>query len=188
MAINGVKTTNTIAFISRDDVPAGQPVTYATFVLDYRSLKSEPYRNQITVGGDKLEYLADTGLLAANMMETTILLNSVISDAHQGARILSANIKDHFLHTLTDTPEYMRVPYSCFPPNIKDYYQLQNIVTSDGYIFIKINKAMYGLKQAAILAYQCIKKSLVPHVYYPVVGTTGLWRYNKKKIFLFMCG
>ena len=36
---------------------------------------------------------------AANMMETKILLNSVISDAQQGARFLSADLKDHFLQT-----------------------------------------------------------------------------------------
>ena len=52
----GVKLTNTIDFIARLEVPAGQPVTYANFVLDYSRLKEEAYRIWITVGVDKLEY------------------------------------------------------------------------------------------------------------------------------------
>ena len=84
-------------------------MTYALYVCDYRPLKDEPYRVRITVGGDKLEYLDDAGSPAANLLETKILLNSVISDADKGARFMCADIKDHFLATPIDHPEYMRV-------------------------------------------------------------------------------
>ena len=60
-------------------------VTYATYVLDYRPLKSDPYRARITVGGDKLQYLEDAGSPASNIIETKLLINSVISDTHKGA-------------------------------------------------------------------------------------------------------
>ena len=51
---NGVRSTDTIEFIFQHDVPKGSDVTYATNVLYYRPLKSEPYRVRITVGGNRL--------------------------------------------------------------------------------------------------------------------------------------
>jgi len=98
----GVKSTDTIDFIPRSEIPSGQSVTYASFVLDYRPLKSEPYRIRITVGGDKLEYFLHADSPAANMLETKILLNSVISDADRGARFMSADMKYHYLMTPMD--------------------------------------------------------------------------------------
>ena len=94
-------------------------------------------------------------------METKILLNSVISDATKGARFLSTDLKYHFLQTLMTEAEYMRVPCRNFPQDIRDHYNLDQLVTKHGYIVIKIKKAMCGLKQAAILAYQHIKNTLL---------------------------
>ena len=51
-----VSYTDTINFIPKHEVPNGKDVTYATYVLDYRPLKSEPYRVKITVDGDRLTY------------------------------------------------------------------------------------------------------------------------------------
>ena len=37
----GVSSTDTIEFITKEQVPKGRDVTYATFVLDYHLLKEE---------------------------------------------------------------------------------------------------------------------------------------------------
>ena len=55
----------------------------------------------------------------ANMLETKILVNSIISDAHKGARFPSTDIQDHFLHTPMDGHEYLRVPFARFPEDIR---------------------------------------------------------------------
>ena len=81
----------------------------------------------------------------------------------------------------------MRVPLNKFPKDIQEYYNFQDIATNDGYIFIKIKKAMYGLKQAAVLAYQLIKNTLEPHGYYPVIGTTGMWKHKTRNISYCLC-
>ena len=65
--------TDTIDFIHKGEIPHNRDITYATFVLDYRPLKTEPHRVRITVGGDRLTYNADAGAPAANMLETKIL-------------------------------------------------------------------------------------------------------------------
>ena len=78
---NGVQGTNTIEFIYQRDVPKGRDVTYATYVLDHRHLKTETYRVCITVGGNRLTYTDESGYSAANLLETKVLINSTISNA-----------------------------------------------------------------------------------------------------------
>ena len=184
---NAIKGTDTIQFIFRHEVPADKKVTYASYVCDYRPLKDEPYRVRITVGGDKLEYPDDAGSPAANLLETKILLNSVISDADKGARFMCADIKDHFLATPMDHPEYMRVQYKYIPNDIRHRYNLNSKVTSDGYIYIKIQKGMPGLKQAAILAYRHLKNCLEPFGYQPIPGTIGLWHHKSRPTKFCLC-
>ena len=72
---------------------------------------------------------------------------------------MSADLKEHFLNTPMDRPEYMKVPFNKFPKDIRQKYNLYDLVTPDGYIFCKIEKGMYGLKQAALLAYNYIKST-----------------------------
>lgn len=69
-------------------------------------------------GGDKFVCDYDTGAPAASMLDTKILCNSIISDAHKGARFLDADIKDFFLMPYMDEPEFMRIAFNYFPPNI----------------------------------------------------------------------
>ena len=106
---NRVISSDTIDFISKSEVPAGHKVTYANFICDHRPLKSEPYRVRITVGGDRLEYEPDAGSPAASLVETKLTINSTISDAHRGARFMSADLKDFFPQSFLEEPEYIRI-------------------------------------------------------------------------------
>ena len=170
----GVRATNTIDFIHKHEVPAGKKVTHASFPCDYRPLKEETHRVRITVGGDRLDCTDDTGSPATNLLETKIILNSTISDAQKGARFMTIDIKGHFYSTPMQSPEYMKVHYRHIPQDIRRKYNLDQKVTADGYVCIKIKKGMPGLKQAAILAYQHLKNCLLPFRYYPIPETSGL--------------
>ena len=46
---------------------------------------------------------------------------------------------------------------------------------------------MYGLKKAAILAYDNIKESLKPYSYAPIIGTVGLWGHKTHPIKYCLC-
>ena len=46
---------------------------------------------------------------------------------------------------------------------------------------------MYGLKQAAILAYQHLKSTLEPQGYYHVPGTVGMWAHKTRPIQFCLC-
>jgi hypothetical protein len=46
---------------------------------------------------------------------------------------------------------------------------------------------MYGLKQAAILAYEFIVENLAPHGYHPIPQSLGLWRHETRPIQFCLC-
>ena len=107
--VRQITGNNVIDFIPIEDVPPEKKVTYANMVCDYRPLKSDPYRVRLTVGGDRLEYWDDAASPAASLVETKLLLNSVISDAHKNARFMTIDIKDFFLQSFMKDAEYMRI-------------------------------------------------------------------------------
>ena len=132
----GVKGTQTVRFISKSKVPSDRQVTYATFVCDAKPLKKETYRVRITVGGDRLTCLDDTGSPAANLLETKLLLNSTISDAKRGARFMSCDIVNYFLASPMKRKEYMRVSIRHISQDIIERYNINKIVTPQGFVYI----------------------------------------------------
>ena len=123
-----------------------------------------------------MPYDADSGSPATDLLETKILFNSVISDARKyGANFLSMDLKDMFLHTPMIKPEYMKVNLKYFPADIIQQYAL-NDLTHNGYIYIKIKKGMYSLKQASVLVYQNLTKLLTDGGYQHIVGSLGMWK------------
>ena len=137
----------------------------------------EPWRVRIVEGGDCLSYSHGTGSPAASLLEIKILLNSIISDSHKGARFMSLDLKDFYLATPMPTPEYMKVPFKYFPQDIVNKYKLQDKIHNN-YILIKISKGMYGLKQAAVLAYENLIKNLKPFGYEPIPHTDCFWQHK----------
>jgi L-arabinose isomerase len=75
--------------------------------------------------------------------------------------------------------EYMHIKYKYFPADIRQRYGLESLLANDDYIYICIKKeGIYGLKQAAILAYKHLVNQLAPHGYRPCQYTTGLWTHE----------
>ena len=83
-------------------------------------------------------------------------------------------------------PEYMRIPIHHIPQDIIDLYQLSDKIHK-GYVYIKIKRGMYGLKQAAHLAFEQLKEHLAPHGYYPVESNPGLWAHKTRKTRFCLC-
>ena len=71
-------------------------------------------------------------------------------------------------------PDYMRMSLKLIPDEIIQEYDLLSIA-SDGWVYIKIAKGIYGLPQAGKLANDLLKKRLATVGYYPCQYTTCLW-------------
>ena len=172
----------TIVFIKPHDIPAGRTVTYANFVCTMRPGKSEVYRIRMTIGGDRLEAFQDVRSPAVGIVDTKLHLNSTISDADEGARYATCDIKDFFLGSKMKVYQYMKIHRRYLPQEIIDEYGLtEDHFDAKGYIYVEVQKGMYGLKEASILAFEQLRDHLLPHGYSPMPFTPGVWRHNTRR-------
>ena len=176
--IDDIKGTDTIQFIRKSDIPRGRTYTYGRFVVDYRPQKADPYRLRLTVGGNLIKYPGNTSAPTADLETVKILINDIVSTPNAKAVVL--DIKNFYLNTPMDRPEYMRVHISQIPPAIVEHYNLTELADEEGYVYIQIDKGMYGLPQAGMLANKLLVKRLARHGYYPCRHTPGLWLHSTR--------
>ena len=68
------------------------------------------------------------------------------------------------------------------PLEIIHEYKLMEQVTPDGYIYIKVQKGMYGLPVAELIAQELLKKHLNKEGYYQSKMVHGLWHHKWRPI------
>jgi len=82
--------------IKPSQLPPNRKVTYSNFVCTKCPTESELHRVRMTVVGDQLHPHQDIRSPAVRSLDAKIHLNSVFSDAHIGAQLCTADIKDIF--------------------------------------------------------------------------------------------
>jgi hypothetical protein len=112
-------------------------------------------------------------------MTIKLLLNSVVSKPN--GRFMTVDVKNFYLSTPLEHPEYMRIPIKLIPQEIIDDYSLAKLVHHD-YIYVEINKGMHGLPQAGLLANKLLARRLAKYGYYQAVHTPGLWKHTWQPI------
>ena len=85
------------------------------------------------------------------------------------------------------TFEYIKIPFRWIPEEIRQQYNLYDLVEPDGYVYCEVRKGMYGLKQAARLAFDNLIKLLAPDGYYPVRESPGLWKHKTRSTIFTLC-
>ena len=155
-------------------------VTYGSFSCDLKPNKEEVHRTRLTMGGDKINYPDDCGTPTADMILFKILVNSIISTPN--AKCLTADIKDFYLRTPMERPEYMRLKLADIPDEVIEHYNLRALATSDGYIYSEVTKGMYGLPQSGIIAQELLEKRLGEYGYYQSKIIHGLWKHKSRPI------
>ena len=80
----------------------------------------------------------------------------------------------------------MKLHISFIPEDIINRYNLKELVV-DGFVYIRIQKGIYGLKQAAILTNQQLQTNIAKEGYYPIPGTSGLWKYRTRWTKIVLC-
>jgi Tat protein secretion system quality control protein TatD with DNase activity len=68
------------------------------------------------------------------------------------------------------------------PEEIINEYKLRDKANSKGHIFLEVNKGMYGLPQAGLLANELLEKRLNKHGYYQSKLIPGLWKHKTRPI------
>jgi hypothetical protein len=114
-----------------------------------------------TIGGDRLPYPGAVSARTADMEVVKVLLNSALSD---DAELMTLDIKDYYLGTPLDRPEYIRIDIKFIPNDCMIKYNLHQYVHNN-FILHEVNKGMYGLKQAGLLAQNKLISHLTPAGY-----------------------
>jgi hypothetical protein len=131
------------------NIPKDRVVTYARVVANHCPQTADPNRIQITASGNLIHYPGELTTRMANITTAKLLWNSVLS--MPGAKYM--------------TFEYMCIPFALFPPWIIKQYALKDKVLN-GHIYLEMQRAVWGLPQASILANKLLKKHLDPHGYF----------------------
>jgi len=181
------KGTNTFFYLSHADIsiiPRDRTETYARIVIDHQPQKEDPNRVRIAVGGNLIDYPFELTTHTANMVSSNILWNSVIStkDAH----FAGADIKNMYRETPLDRYQYMKMPLTLFPADIIEYYKLMDKAL-DGYVYMEIQKGMYGLPQAGVQANKLLKERLAQHGYFEQPHTPCLWKHVSCPVWFNVC-
>jgi hypothetical protein len=95
---------------------------YAQVCVNYCLEKEDPNCTQVTLGGNLLHYPGDCGTPTVEMIAVKLHLNSIIST--KNARYCTIDLKDFYLNTPMNQPEYMRMKLSNLPPNFVKFYNL----------------------------------------------------------------
>eukprot|EP00804_Cyclotella_cryptica_P017935 CCRYP_001279-RA/>CCRYP_001279-RA protein AED:0.33 eAED:0.33 QI:0/0/0/1/0/0/3/0/359 len=172
-----VNGTNTIVFIHKTNRPQDRwkDVTYRHIVANFCPEKDDLYRIRLKVGGNCINFPGDCGTPTADMITVKILLNSVIST--KNAKFMAIDIKDFYLIRPMACPEFMRLKLPDIPTNIIELYKLHDI-THDVYVLVRIQKGMYGLPQARIIAQQLLKQRLQANGYRQSKINPGFWTHD----------
>jgi hypothetical protein len=154
----------------------GRTATYPRFVCSERPQKTEPNRTRLTLGGILIHYPGDVSVGTAELDTTKILLNSVVSTP--AAKFCTANVTNFYLNTPMERKEYVRITINLIPREIINEYNLKELVNANGSVLARVDKGMYGLPQAGMLANKLLKERLDKHGYHETIHTPGLWRHK----------
>jgi len=116
----------------------------------------------------------------AELTTSKLLWNSILST--NGARYMCININNFYLKVALDYYEYMKIPVALFPEWIKKQYNIDTHTRDEGFVFLEIRQAVWGLPQVGVLASKLLRKHLKPQGYYECVNTPGLWRHATRPI------
>ena len=126
--------TNTFHPIRYENMPLDRrkEIAFSKVVCTFRPDKADPNCTHITIAGQNIKYPGDIGTKTASLDLVKLLLNSVLS--HQGAKFVTFDIRNYYLQTPLDRPEYIRIKLSDIPQDFSDEYNLHDFVDANGWV------------------------------------------------------
>ena len=147
-------------------MPRDRRPTYARFVCDVRPQKTKQECTRLTVGGNLIDYPDPVATRTCDLVTFKMHINSTLSRPKR--KYCGFDIKNFYLNTPMERPEYMKINIAQIPDEIISEYNLNSKVHTDGSVYIEIKMGMYGLPQAGMLASKLLKWRLAKHGYYEV--------------------
>ena len=168
-----IKGTGTFKFIRFNDIPfyKRKDICHTRVVCEYRPDKDDPNRTRITISGGHLIVPFDVSTPTGSLELFKLMINSVLS--LQNAQFSAFDIKNFYLDTPMENPEYVRVKLEDIPQAfIEEYHLLEN--ERHGWVYFEIFRGCYGLPQSGKLANDLRTTSLEYAQYYETATTPVL--------------
>jgi hypothetical protein len=120
-----IQGTDTFYLILHTDIPAVQwhKVTYTKVVCEVHPQKEDPNCTCITIGSNRICYPGNTGTTTGSLEVVELLLNSVLSCPIAKSACFG-DIKNLYLRTPLDCPEYVCIKLTDIPAKFADEYNL----------------------------------------------------------------
>ncbi len=99
---------------------------------------------------------------------------------------MTLDINDFYLNTEMARPEYMRISTKLIANDISNKYTLQPY-DDNNYTYFQVDKGIYGLVQAGILAYNKLLSILQGADFHPAPHTPGLFIHTSRPITFTLC-
>ena len=114
------------------------------------------------------------------MVSIKAMLNATVSE---DAGWMTMNIKDFYLGTPLPHSEYMRVHIDQMPEKSRDMFGSSGML-QNGYMLFQIDKGMYGLAQAGLLAQERLFETLAQNGYTSIMPTNPcIFKHCERDIF-----
>jgi len=171
--------STTARLIVPQDMPRDRKAAYYN---PQCKIKDKPtgvqYRVRGTIGGNQIHYPGATAAYTASLETIRILLNTVVSEK---ANFCTADIKDFYLGTPLERPEYMRISLKHIPAEIQLRYNMAAFA-HNGYVLMEVNRSIYGLPQAGKLSQDRLVAHLTSHGYKQCTQTPCLFIHESNGI------
>ena len=125
-------------FAKRSEVPADRwkDVTYGKILCNVGPRKEETNWTRLTIGGSNTVTAIDCGTPKANLLTVKLFFNSVVSTP--GAKFLELDLKDFYLNTPVDCPDFLQMKLDNFPDDVTKLYNLMDKVDTKGFVILQI--------------------------------------------------
>ena len=153
-------TTKSISWVRTGHLPAGRKASYANIVGAVKYTPTPQFRVRIAYGGDQSDFDGPRSSATVDIPTVKCLLNSIVSD--DDADFMTVDVKDFYINTILPRPEFMWMPLRLIPIEYRPKLGME-FLAEDSRILLQVDKALYGLPQAGLLAQTELIAHLADH-------------------------
>ncbi|KAL7475598.1 hypothetical protein ACHAW6_001508 [Cyclotella cf. meneghiniana] len=95
---------------------------------------------------------------------------------------MTVDIKNFYLNTPLKWYEYLKLCLTDLSNDVMEQYNLKDKATSHGFVYVEIQKGIYGLPQAGLLAQELLEARLNAKGFKQSNFTLGLWMHDTRQI------
>ena len=110
--------------------------------------------------GNRVVYNSDAGTKTASLAICKLVINSVLSC--KGSKFITYNIRNYYLATPLEYPEYLKIMLTDIPQDFIDEYNFHEYV-HEGWVYLEIRNGVYGITHSGSLDNDLLETSLLKH-------------------------